>query len=85
VNVNVYIERLVLDGVNIRPGQGALVKTAVEAELSRLLTNGGLATGLEAGGALSSVRANSFQISEDSNPSQLGKQIARSVYGGIGK
>jgi hypothetical protein len=85
VNISVYIERLILDGINIGPGQGALVKTAVEAELSRLLTKGGLATSLQSGGALPSVRAKSIQMSEDSTPSQLGQQIARSVYGGIGR
>jgi len=84
VNINLHIERLVLD-VNIGPGQGALVKKAVEAELSRLLTEGGLLSDLQGGCAIPNVRANPVQISGDTNPSSLGQEIARAVYGGIGK
>ncbi len=85
MNINVNIKRLVLDGISFGPGQGARVKAAVEGELSRLLRNGGLASSLQSGGALPSVRAKSIQVGEDSNPSRLGQQIARSVYGGIGE
>jgi hypothetical protein len=85
VNINLHIERLVLDGLNIGPEQGAQVKTAVEAELSRLLTEGGLASGLQGGGALNQVRSSGIQLANDRNPAGLGKQIAGAVYGGIGK
>jgi hypothetical protein len=85
VNISVHIERLILDGIRLSPGQGARVKAAVEAELSRLLISGGLASGLQSGGALPSVRADSIQVSAEGNPSRLGKQIARSVYRGIGE
>ena len=85
MNIDLHIERLVLDGLNVGPGQGALVKAAVEAELSRLLTEGGLAPGLQSGTALPNIRANPMRISGDTNPSSLGQEIARSVYGGIGK
>jgi hypothetical protein len=85
VNINLHIERLVLDGLNIGPGQRALVKSAVEAELSRLLTERGLSPGLQGGGAIACLRANPVQISGNTNPSGLGEQIAGAVYGGIGK
>jgi hypothetical protein len=32
-----------------------------------------------------SVKADGFQMSGESNPAQLGRQIAGAVYGGIGK
>lgn len=83
MNVHVYIERLILDGISLDPGEGARVKVAVEGELSRLLRSGSLASSLQSSGALPSVRAASIQVSGDGNTSQLGKQIARSVYGGI--
>lgn len=85
MNVNVNIERLILDGIRIGPAEGALVKAAAEGELSRLLRSGSLASSLRIGGSLPSVRAESIQVSAEGHPSRLGKQIARSVYGGIGE
>ena len=84
MNVNVHIDRLILDGLSLTSSQGPLVQAAVEAELARLLTAGGLAEGLADGGALPSLRANAIQLTSDGNPHEIGRQIAQSVYGGIG-
>ena len=85
MNINLHIERLVLEGLNIGPGQGSQVKAAVEAELTRMLTGGGLSGALQSGGALTHVRSAGIQLANDSSPVGLGKQIAGAVYGGIGK
>ncbi len=85
MNINLHIERLILDGLPISTAQGALVRAAVEAELSRLLSDGGLHAGLQTGVALESVRAGALRLSADSTPKRLGQQIARSIYGGIGR
>jgi len=85
VNINVYIERLILDGIKMGPGQGAKVKAAVEAELSRLLAEGGVESGLQSGGAFPNMPARSIQVSGEIHPSRLGRQIARTVYGSIGE
>jgi hypothetical protein len=85
VNINIHIERLILDGINIGAGQGAKMKAAVEAELSRLLAEGGLESGLQSGGALSGMRAPSVQIDKEIHPNRLGRQIARTVYDCIGQ
>ncbi len=85
MNINLHIERLVLDGLNISPGQGPQVKAAVEAELTRLLSGGGVAAGFQGGIAVSSLRGDSIQLESSAKPQQLGNQIARAVYGGIGK
>ena len=42
-NIHLHIERLILDGLPIERAQGPHVQAAVEAELSRLLTENGLA------------------------------------------
>ena len=84
MNINVHIERLVLDGVSISPSQRPLVKAAVEAELGRLLADGGLAPDLVVGGAVPRVPGGTIELTSKSNPSQLGQQIAQAVYGGIG-
>lgn len=84
MNITLHIERMVLDGLNLKPGEREQVKAAVETELARLLTGGGLTAGLQLGGAMPSIRTDQMQIDVDANPSSLGQEIARAVYGGIG-
>jgi hypothetical protein len=85
MNINLHIERLILDGLPLGAGQGALVQPTVEAELARLLGQGGIAPSLQSGGVLSSVRADAIQLTAQSSPAQMGWQIAHSVYAGIGE
>lgn len=84
MTINLHIERLVLDGVNIAPEQRPALQAAVEGELSRLLTERGLSPSLAQGVAVPRLSASAMQISRTSSPTELGQQIARSVYGGIG-
>ena len=84
-NIHLYIDRLILDGLPLDRMHAPQVQMTVEAELTRLLSEQGLGTSLEAGGAVPSVRANGMQFSAGSTPKQMGTQIARSVYSGIGK
>lgn len=84
MNINLHIERLVLEGVNIALGQRHLLQASVEAELTRLLTAGGLSPSLAQGTALPRISASGIQLMAGDNPTQIGQQIAQSVYGGIG-
>ena len=84
MNINVSIERLILDGLPLTHSQRPLVQAAVEAELAHLLSAGGLAAALQTGGALPSISGGSIQLTSDGNPHTLGQQIAHAVYGGIG-
>jgi|WetSurMetagenome_2_1015567.scaffolds.fasta_scaffold488573_2 hypothetical protein len=83
-SIQLHIERLVLDGVDIAPGQRHVLQASVTAELTRLLTDGGLAPGLVQGIALPRLSTGGIQLAGDNHPAQLGRQIAQSVYGGIG-
>ncbi len=83
MNINLHIERLVLDGVDIAPNQRHSLQASVETELTRLLTEGGLASSFAQGTALPRLSTSNIHIT-DNNPTQLGQQIALSVYGGIG-
>ena len=85
MNIHVHIERLILDGLPLGAGQGALVQAAVEAELVRLLIQEGIAPSLQSGGTLPSVRADAMQTTAQSSPVQMGQAIAQSMYRGIGK
>jgi len=83
--ISVNIERLVLDGLAVEPGQGNAVQKAVESELSRLLAEGGIGQELAGGGAVPSVPGGSIEVADKSNPRNLGRQIAGAVYGGLNR
>lgn len=85
MNINLHIDRLILDGLPIPHSQRPLLQAAVEAELTRLLTTEGLSPHLINGGAIPQISASDLQLNPNSNPTQLGQQIAQSVYGGIGQ
>jgi len=85
LNVNLNIERLVLEGFQLRPGEHLLVRAAVEQELSRLLSERGVSPQLLRGGALPRLDAGDVRLSGGETPRQVGTQIARSLYGGIGR
>lgn len=85
MNINLHIDRLILDGLNIPHNQRHLLRASVEAELGRLVMEGGVSPRLTNGGAVPQVNAKGIQPGASNNPVQLGQQIARSVYGGIGK
>ena len=84
MNINVSIERLILDGLSLPHSQRPLVQAAVEAELARLLAADGLAPHLQRGGALPHIKGGNIQLTHHSDPNRLGQQIAQAVYGGIG-
>lgn len=84
MNVYVSIERLVLDGIEIAQRERPLLQAAVEAELGRLLAEGGLSSSLVAGGAYPNAAAGTIQLTNQPSV-QLGRQIAQAVYGGIGR
>jgi hypothetical protein len=85
MNIRLRIDRLVLDGLPVTGADGLRVKAAVEAELGRLLSQGGVSNDLAAGGALPRVAVPTVQFTHGSSPSQFGTQIAQSVFSGIGK
>jgi len=81
MNINLHIERLILDGIDLGPAQRQQLRAAVEQELVRLLGAGTPLT--QIGGAVPSISTPA--IEQHNNPKEFGKQIAGSVYGGIGK
>jgi hypothetical protein len=81
MNINVSIERLVLDGLPMSRSQGVRVQAAVETELARLLGKEGLSH--LSTGAVPHLSTNSIQVTGDSKPAQLGHQIARAIYSSL--
>jgi hypothetical protein len=85
MNIRLHIERLILDGLPVTRAQGPRVKAALEAELTRMLVEGGGLSQELQRGVIPQVRAGNLPFTAESSPAQLGKQIAQSVYGGIGR
>jgi len=81
-SVRLHIDRLVLDGVNVRAADRPRLQAAIESELARLIATGGISPELADGVAVPSVRAPQIALSNDSK--QLGTSIAGAVYGGVG-
>jgi hypothetical protein len=85
MNINLHIDRLILDGVNVPHSQRHLLQTSVESELTRLFTKGGVPQHLANRGISPQVPAGAIDMSSGNDPVRLGQRIAQSVYGGIGK
>jgi hypothetical protein len=85
MNIRVHIERLIIEGLNMMPGQEAKVSAAVEGELKHLLAAGGLSPDLREGGLWQERRASPISARDDMNAAGLGTSIARSIYSGIGR
>jgi hypothetical protein len=79
MNINVFIERLILDGLPIDRTQGPLIHAAVEIELRRLLAERGMDQ--SSGGAVPYLPATAIQLTRDSGPAHLGHQIAGAIHG----
>ncbi len=84
MNINLHIDRLVLDGISIQHDQRAGLKTTIENELERLLLSNGIDSGMQSSKSVHAVTGSSIFI-EKPDPLKTGQQIAGSVYRGIGK
>jgi hypothetical protein len=85
VNINLHIERLVLDGIAVEPHQRAELKAAVESELSRLLVSNGIDAGVQTDKSSRAVSGGLISIDNTHKPTRTGQQIGEAVYRGIGK
>lgn len=82
MKIRVAVDRLVLDGFAFTAKERERVRTAVEAELSRLIRAGGASPSMRAGGAIEKIAAPT--IRREPAAAQTGESIARSVFRGIG-
>lgn len=78
MNIDVHIERLILDGLPVKGSDGSVIQAAVETELSRLLTEQGLA-GMSAG-APTNLSAGQIELARETKPARLGHQIAQAIH-----
>jgi hypothetical protein len=82
MNINLHIEQITLDGIDVSQAQQPQLQAAIQSELAHLLLTRGLTSG-----ALSHAQlvAAPIQLSGVGQPAEMGKQIARTVYGSLGR
>ncbi len=80
MNLNLNIERIILEGVNLSHSQRSRLQAVLEVELSRLLRENGLPSHLQNGGVISHLPA-SVTVTKGIKPEQMGMEIAQSIYG----
>ena len=85
MNVNLHIERLILDGLPLAGGQSTQVQQALERELTKLLATGELQDTWQSGGNVHRMQTAGIQVAQEIQPAHLGEQIAGAVYGGLSK
>lgn len=85
MNINLHIERLVLDGISVEPHQRAELKATVEATLSQQLVSQGISSAIQSNNNFQSVKGDSISIENIHRPTSLGQQIGDAVYRGLEK
>ena len=83
MNIDVHIERLVIEG-EVAPGEIPRIRRKLQRELTRLLRAGGLSRELRDGAALPSLPGGSIEHPIDRAAAPLGSRLAHAVYEGIG-
>lgn len=79
-DIHLHVERLVLDAATANRDR---VGDAVASELSRLLTQHGIGSGLAGGAEIDRLDAGAFRPAPAAEPSAVGAQIARAVHKGL--
>lgn len=80
----VHIDRLILDGVPLSMAERPRFQQAIEGELTRLLSEGGISHDLMSGGTRPSINGHTSVLTINEDSKMTGRQIAREVYRRIG-
>jgi len=79
--IHVHIERLIVDGFAVAPGESSTLRRSIQRELTGLLRESGVAPELMGGGAVESRPAGT--IAGSSSASALGRQVAHALHGAV--
>lgn len=82
-SVELHIEELVLNGFN--PADRYRIGEAVERELTRLLTEQGTPITTTQNVEIAHLNGGAINVKPGSNTEATGIQLARAIYGGLGK
>lgn len=79
MNINLHIDRLILEDIDLSPSQRLRLQAAIEAELSKLLTVKGFPSPWEKSNWVPKL-STSFNKTTTMNLSHLAQEIAQSIY-----
>jgi|LakMenEpi03Aug12_release.lakeMendotaPanAssembly.Ray.scaffolds.fasta_scaffold2101484_1 hypothetical protein len=79
MDINLEIDQILLENFDLSYSQRLQLQAAVEAELSQLLTPDGLPSYLQNRVEIPRISTR-LELTENSNPVHMGKQIAQSIY-----
>lgn len=85
MNVELVIDRLIVDGVPAEVARRPELRTALQTELTRLLSAGPLPAILQSGAAMPRLQVGNLTMPAHSDAKAWGIAVARSVYGGMQK
>jgi hypothetical protein len=83
MNIELHIERLVLKGIPVAPGERALLHATIHAELERLLRAEGLPGDRPRPGAVARVQAPPVTVPGRLDPVDMGRRLAVAIHEGI--
>jgi hypothetical protein len=81
MNINLRVDRLILENISLLPHERQQLQRAIESELSRLFVEQGLPASLQQGGAIDRLPA--VTVNPTQKPAQMAQQIAQDIYGGL--
>jgi len=80
MNINLHIERLILEGLLVSPNQRSILQAYAERELTRLMIQSGVSQQLQLGGSIHSVRGGNIELDHNADTELIARQIAGAVH-----
>ena len=85
MEIRVHIERLVIEGLPVPPGQRPLIRAALEAELADKLAASGPGPAMLADGTIPRLAAGTIHLGPQPGAAALGRQIAGAIHTGLAR
>lgn len=79
MNINLHIDSILLDGIDLGPGESQLLQQSVVSQLTTMLTQQGLGSPLADYSNRAHVRGNSIHIGSTADAKSLGSELANTI------
>jgi len=83
MNINLHIDRLIIDGIDIGPQQKKELLHALESSLKQQLLAQGAGTAIRSHAHRNSVNGGAINVGTGADPVRLGRMIGKAICKGI--
>ena len=83
MNINLHIDRLVIDDIGVDPQRLDDLKIAAQSELTHQLQSHGIGPGIQSLNGKRPVDGGQISGSNTQQPKNIGQQIGKAIYRGI--